>query len=47
MQAILNGRVLMPDRVATGQALLFEERIIGLCAPGALPEKCEVIDAGG
>ena len=35
MQAILNGRVLMPDRVATGQALLFEER------------KCEVIEAGG
>lgn len=47
MRAILNGRVLLPDRVATGQALLFEERIIGLCAPEALPEKCEVIDAGG
>ena len=47
MQAILNGRILMPDGVVTGRALLFEERIIGLCAPDALPEKCEVIDAGG
>ena len=47
MQAILNGRILMPDGVVTGRALLFEERIIGLCAPDALPEKCEAIDAGG
>ena len=38
MQAILNGRILMPDGVVTGRVLLFEERIIGLCAPDALPE---------
>ena len=37
MQAIINGRIVMPDRVVIGQALLFDEKIAGLCAPDALP----------
>lgn len=45
MQAIINGRIVMPDRVVTGQALLFDEKIAGLCAPDALPSGCAVIDA--
>ena len=47
MQAIINGRIVMPDRVVTGQALLFDEKIAGLCAPDALPSGCAVIDAAG
>lgn len=45
VQAIVNGRILMPDCVVTDRALCFDEKIIGLCAPDALPEGCTVIDA--
>ena len=30
MKAIVNGRVLLPDGMATGKALLYDERIHGL-----------------
>ena len=32
MKAIVNGRVLLPDGMATGKALLYDERIRGLAA---------------
>ena len=47
MQAILNGRIVMPNRIVTDSALLFETAIAGLCAPDALPADCQVIDAKG
>ncbi len=47
MKAIVGGRVLLPDREAQNQALLFDEKIIGLANPDSLPKGCEVIDASG
>ena len=48
MKAILNGRILLPDREITGKALLYNEKIIGL-ADGrvASMEADELIDAKG
>ena len=45
MKALIHGRILMPDREVRDQALLFDEKIIGL-AP-APPMGAEVVDAGG
>lgn len=44
MRAIVNGRILMPDREIRGKALLFGERVIGIDDPTGAEE---VIDAGG
>ena len=46
MKAIVNGRILLPDREETGKALLFDEHIIGLADPGEA-RNCELIDAAG
>ncbi len=43
MKAIINGRILLPDREVVGQALLFDEVIRGISAEA--PAGCEVIDA--
>lgn len=45
MKAIINGKILLPDGVVCGQALLFEDKIIGLAEQ--VPSDCEVIDAHG
>lgn len=46
MKAIVNGRILLPDREETGKALLFDEKIVGLTDPAEVP--CdEIINAGG
>jgi len=45
MQAIVNGKILLPDGEVTGQALLFDRKIVGLC--DAPPRDCAAIDAGG
>ncbi len=47
MKAILNGRVLMPDAMVEGKALLFDETIAGLFDAADLPTGCETIDAQG
>lgn len=48
MNALVNGKILMPDGERTGQALLFSERIIGLCPESEAPARADaVIDAGG
>ena len=46
MKAIINGRILLPDREVTGRALLFDERILGMT--DATKAVCdEIIDACG
>ncbi|MBR5383967.1 MAG: N-acetylglucosamine-6-phosphate deacetylase [Clostridia bacterium] len=45
MQAIVNGRILLPTGEITGQALLFDNVILGLCEQP--PENAQIIDAQG
>src|SRR5690554_908649 len=48
MKAIVNGRLVLPDRIVDGQALLISAgRIAGLVDPGAVPPGAEVTDAAG
>ena len=48
MKAILNGRILLPDREIEGQALLYNEKIIGLTdEKSASMEADQKIDADG
>lgn len=48
MKAILNGRILLPDGEVNGKALLFDQRIIGLCEEKeALAQADTCLDAGG
>ena len=46
MKAIVNGKIILPDRILEGQALLFDEKIEGI-APQAEIGAAEVIDAAG
>lgn len=45
MKAIINGKIVLPEEVVSGKALLFDEKIRGIV--DELPEGCEVIDAEG
>ena len=46
--ALVNGRIILPDRVVAGQALIVEGgRIAGLADSGALPTGIERLDVGG
>ncbi len=45
MKAIVNGRIVLPDRVAEGKVLAYNARIEGIL--GEIPADAEVIDAGG
>ena len=45
MKCILNGRILMPDGILDGKALVFDQTIRDIA--DAAPEGAEVIDAGG
>ena len=45
MKCIVNGRILMPDGLLDGRALVFDRRILAIA--DAAPEGAEVIDAGG
>lgn len=47
MRAMIHGRMLLPDREVTGQALLFEKQIFGMVPEGEIPAGAEVIDADG
>ncbi len=47
MRAIINGKVVLPDRAVENACLLFDKKIIGLTMKEALPEDTELIDAGG
>jgi N-acetylglucosamine-6-phosphate deacetylase len=45
--ALTNGRIILPDRVVTGQVLVVEgDRIAGLAELGALGDEVEQIDVG-
>jgi len=46
MKAIVNGRIIMADRIVSGKALLFDEKIVGFCDPDQIGE-ADVIDAKG
>ncbi|MGQ9681891.1 MAG: N-acetylglucosamine-6-phosphate deacetylase [Anaerolineae bacterium] len=46
--ALVNGRIILPDRLVAGQALLVEgSRLAGLAHPASLPSDCERIDVAG
>ncbi len=45
MKAIINGKIVMPDGIAEGRALVYEDRILGMAEDVTNAE--EVIDAGG
>ena len=45
MKAIGNGKIILPDSIVEGRALLFDEKIAGLSE--TVPEGAEIIDAKG
>ena len=47
MKAIINGRIILKDRIADGYALLFSDVIEGIIPQDHLPLDCEIIDAKG
>ena len=49
MKAIINGKIVMPDRLIEGKALLFDKKIAGICDAGAVlnDASIEKIDAKG
>ena len=47
MQAIINGKIVLPDRLAEGCALLFDDKIQGVVPAAQVPAGAKVIDAAG
>lgn len=47
MKAICNGRFILPQEIREGQALLFQEKILGFCSPDRIPPEAERIDVQG
>ncbi len=47
MVAIVNGDMILKDRVLSGHALLYTDKIEGIVLPEDIPAGCPVIDAGG
>ena len=47
MKYIKGAKVIMPDGIIEGKALLFDDKIIGLVDERDVPEKAEMIDATG
>lgn len=47
MKAIINGKVILKDAVATDSAVLFTDKIEGIVPMACLPEDIEIIDAKG
>lgn len=47
MKAITNGRIILPDRIVDGFALLYTDVIEGVVPANEVPASAEVIDAGG
>lgn len=47
MQAILNGKIVLPDRIVEDAVLLFDTKIQGIVPAGELPAGTETIDAAG
>ena len=47
MRAIINGKIVLPDRLLEGAAIVFGNRIEGVVAPENIPAGAEIIDAKG
>lgn len=47
MKAIINGKIILKDRIVEGSALLYSDVIEGIVPLGSVPEDAEVIDAKG
>lgn len=47
MRAIINGKIVLPERVAEDSILLFDEKILGVVPADQLPAEAEIIDAKG
>ena len=49
MKAIINGKIILPQEVVTGQTLVFDKKIeeLDILSPAELPEGTEIIDAAG
>jgi len=47
MKAVVNGKIILKDRIIEGAALLFSDVIEGVLPPDKLPEGIEKIDAKG
>lgn len=47
MKAIINGRIILKDRILDGYALLYSDVIEGIVPAEALSSDCEIIDANG
>ena len=47
MKAIINGRIILKDRIADNCALLFSDVIEGIVSPDMIPQGAEIIDAKG
>ncbi len=47
MKAIVNGRIILPDKVLNDHALLFSDKINAIISKGNLPPHAELIDACG
>ena len=45
MKYIVNGRIVMPDRIIDGKALAYDEKISGVVKTEDIPAGAEVIDA--
>ncbi len=47
MKAFTGGKIVLCDRVEDGKALLFDDRIIGVCNADEIPDAAERIDVSG
>ncbi len=47
MKAIVNGKIILKDRVVENMALLYSDVIEGVVPAGNIPEGAEIIDANG
>ena len=47
MKAIINGKIILKDRILEGSALLYSDVIEGIVPLGSVPAEAEIIDAKG
>ena len=47
MKAVVNGKIILKDRIVEGSALLFSDVIEGILPVDKIPSDAEIIDANG
>ncbi|MBO5936267.1 MAG: N-acetylglucosamine-6-phosphate deacetylase [Clostridia bacterium] len=47
MKAIINGKIILKDRILEGSALLYSDVVEGIVPHGSVPKEAEIIDAKG